>query len=225
MLIVLYALCPAILIAGFFYLLDKHKEPVRLLFRAFAAGIVAVCILFILHNLFPESAPFSDLFYLSLWQSFIEAAFREELIKFLVFMAAFYRHPHFDEWYDGMLYGALVGLGFAFIENVTYFFRFGQVQGAQIYIARSVLSMPLHALVGSVMGYFVGRAKFAARKQQFPFLIICAFISPLLLHGLFNFFLLYYTLPLQWLPIPLIAWLWARVLRLKRLAQQVDDNL
>jgi protease PrsW len=225
MLIILYALFPAILIAGFFYLLDKHKEPVRLLFRAFAAGIAAVCILFVLHALIPEAAPFSSLFYLTLWQSFVEAAFREEVIKFVVFIAAFYRHPHFDERYDGMLYGALVGLGFAFIENISYFIRFGEEQGTQIYIARSVLSMPLHALVGSVMGYFVGRAKFASGKRQVPLLFLGAFFTPLLIHGLFNFFLLYYALSLQWVPIPLIAWLWTRVLRLKRLAQSIDVNL
>ncbi len=58
------------------------------------------------------------------------APFIEELTKgFAVMMIFFLFRRDFDNVLDGMLYGALVGLGFAWFENILYYVNAGEAGG------------------------------------------------------------------------------------------------
>ena len=71
----------------------------------------------------------------------------EEAVKFTALFLAIYRHVHFDEVIDGILYGVAASLGFATVENVAYVLQ----GGTQVGILRASLSVPGHAFFGAVM--------------------------------------------------------------------------
>ncbi len=220
MLIILYALIPALLIASIFYYLDKNREPVKIIMRAFFLGMFSVLLVFILHLFNPVPYPPRDgSFTSSLIISFYHAGTLEEIAKFVVFAFGIYSLRYFDEWYDGILYGVMIGLGFAFVENIDYFRRLLAESGVMLIVARSFLSMPLHALVGGIMGFFIGKARFTRDKKKAPLLIFFALIVPILIHGLFDFVLFWQDVQLAWVSIPLVGYMWVHIMKLKKISQ------
>jgi RsiW-degrading membrane proteinase PrsW (M82 family) len=63
---------------------------------------------------------------------------------------------------DGVVYGAVASLGFATLENILYV----TPNGFAVAAARAFTAVPGHALLGVIMGYYVGRAKFHSNEQQ-----------------------------------------------------------
>ncbi len=219
------AILPAILIGSLFYVLDKNREPIRVVLRAFFFGIFSVPLFYIIYLALPKMTVTSEpTFREVILRAFYTAAFQEELAKYIVFLWAIYRHRHFNEWYDGILYGILVGLGFSFLENIFYFID-ATNDLLLLYFGRSVLSMPLHALLGGVMGYFIGKAKFTFYKDKNAMMLFLAFFIPFLLHGLFDFVLMYYAVQLAWLAIPIVVFLWGWILKLKKRTQEQKSLL
>ena len=86
----------------------------------------------------------------------------EEFFKWLILLLAIYRHVEFEDAYDGILYGASVSLGFATVENILYLFTYG----TDIAFMRALFPVSSHALFGVVMGYYIGRAKFAVEANK-----------------------------------------------------------
>jgi RsiW-degrading membrane proteinase PrsW (M82 family) len=214
------ALVPAILIASLFYGLDRNKEPVKEVIRAFAAGVLSIPVLIIVATALPS--PVSEVrgsFGNALSEAFIRAGFFEEAAKYIMFLVAVYFRKAFDEWYDGILYGVMVGLGFAFVENIQYFSDYISEHGAEIVVRRSLLSMPVHALAGGIMGYFLGKSKFTLDEAKIPLLFILALIVPVGIHGFYDFFLMYYEIDLRWLAAPTVIVLWIWVLKMKKVTQ------
>lgn len=78
---------------------------------------------------------------------------------FLLFVA--YRHSDFDHHYDGIIYGVAISLGFATIENIIYIFS----NGIEIALLRAVFPVSSHALFGILMGFYMGKAKFASKTK------------------------------------------------------------
>ena len=218
--IIIYAFIPALFIASLFYVFDKNKEPFRIILRAFALGIVSVILIPVLYYFNPiESRAIPGSLEAALIHAFYFAAFLEEISKFFVFLVGLYFIKDFDEWYDGILYGVLIGLGFAFIENIIYYFDYLVSDGFNIVIGRSLFSMPLHALVGGVMGYFIGKAKFTLRESLIPWWLFLAFFIPFLIHGIYDFLLMYKKLNLGLLASALVFYMWIKVLKLKKVTQ------
>ncbi len=215
------ALFPAILIATLFYFLDKNLEPVKEVVRAFFIGILSVLLTLIVGLLIVFRMEIDGSFGNSFINSFWNAAFVEELSKFSVFMLFIYRRKNYDEWYDGILYGIMVGLGFAFIENILYFTRLFDNQGWSIVWARSFFSMPVHAMLGGIMGFFIGIAKFKPKRHISWGSLFLAIAIPISLHGFFNFFLMLWHQELAILSFILSISMWFVVLKLKKRSQQV----
>ena len=214
------ALLPVALVGMAFFLLDRNKEPVWAVLRAFLYGVLsapllAVFIIPLSLVPFPEQSSVSQ----TAVRAFLFAGLPEELVKYGVFLLSMYRRAEFDEWYDGILYGVMIGLGFAFVENLGYFWRFFPTDGGAILIGRTLLSMPMHALLGAVMGYFLGRAKFTLNKAAVPRLMTLALLVPVLFHGTYDFVLMFTPVDLGWLSAPIVFVLWFYVLRMKRTAQ------
>lgn len=91
----------------------------------------------------------------------LSAPFVEELAKGIALVAiyALFR-KHFDNVLDGIIYGALVGLGFAVFENFLYYMKPDEVAGTIVLIwVRGVVTAPgthmcFTAITGASIGFF-----------------------------------------------------------------------
>jgi protease PrsW len=79
----------------------------------------------------------------------------------------------------------MISLGFATVENIAYVFG-NEGQELRIAIMRMFTAIPLHAVCGVILGYFVGLAKFSDDKQ--PLLYKGLFLA-VLIHALYNYFI------------------------------------
>lgn len=80
---------------------------------------------------------------------------------------------------DYLIGGALAGIGFAFLENLLYYLRFG----AEVLIARTGIGLPLHAGMSAFVGvgiYFV-----LVEKKYLKFIWLLAFAT--VIHAIYNY--------------------------------------
>ena len=160
-------------IISFIIYSDKFKEPLDLILKTFFLGIF-LCI------------PAGELNYLlipSPDQSYF-AGLTEESLKFLVLY--FYIRPKtaFNEPMDAIVYGTIVSLGFATLENLSYVYSGSpDVDSMTIAIMRAISAIPLHASCGIIMGYFFGLHAFLGSKSS----LIKSLIIPISIHATYNY--------------------------------------
>lgn len=111
----------------------------------------------------------------------------EEACKYFTFKWIIFHDREFDNTYDGVIYGAASALGFATLENLMYVFLDNNAP-LQTAIMRAILSVPMHAVTGIVMGYYFGICKYrkynnvnADTSPQRG-----AFIFSVILHGIYD---------------------------------------
>lgn len=189
LLVLIAAVAPAIALLYFIYRKDDLRtEPPRQVVDAFFIGMVsAVASMLIsspLHALgfFTEDAQTVGE---HLAQAFFGAALPEETAKLCLLWLFLRRNLFFDEWVDGIVYAAALGLGFAALENIFYLFEDLNVW-VEVGILRAFMSIPAHFFFAVTMGFFVSRACFgdpARRKWNFALALIC----PVVLHALYDF--------------------------------------
>lgn len=120
--------------------------------------------------------------------SYAIVAFSEEFSKFLGLRLYSYNQKSFDEPLDGIVYGVMVSMGFATLENVMYVMKYAEIGlGYEVGIRRMFLSVPAHASFGVVMGYFVGRAKFDSKNSLM--LMVAGLVAAIFFHGTYDFFI------------------------------------
>lgn len=186
-------------------LIDRWEpEPKRLVFFAIAWGAVAAVGLTLLVDLLLTLAVGLRA---EAFAAVIQAPVVEELWKGLgVFLIFLFARRAFDGPVDGVVYGALVGAGFAFTENIQYFavslIEGGGVQLSVTFVMRGLLSPFAHAMFTSLTGLAIG---LAARRHASAGAGLGAgllgMLGAIVLHALWNgsavfadFFLLYFTL-------------------------------
>jgi protease PrsW len=179
-LLICVALAPAVFLLHYFYVRDKYQpEPLGLVLKIYFLSffsVIPAIFLEISVAFFPVGALAAFL-----------VGFIEESIKFVFIRWLVFRRPEFDEPYDGILFGVVVGLGFASAENLLYVIASGSLTVA---IARAVLSVPAHCLWGVIMGYYLGLWKFESDPAVRRALLLRALAIPAFLHGLFDFLIL-----------------------------------
>lgn len=177
------AVTPSLLLMWFFHRRDAFPEPARVLWTTFALGVaIMVPVLLVEFPMAWLAAALGPVAVSSFATAFFAAAIPEEVFKFVVLWFYASRHPEFDEPMDGVVYGVAASLGFATLENVLYV----SSEGFGVAVSRAILAVPAHALLGAVMGYFVGRARSSERRLRRG-LLIRALGWPILLHGLYNY--------------------------------------
>ncbi len=182
------SLAPVIFLMIYIYSKDKfQKEPLPMLLKALLGGVLAaaldVLLIRLLHLEYFNN--FADPLHQALYQAFFLAAMPEEFCK-LVFLYLFiWNSQYFDEHYDGVEYAAFVGLGFAGLENLLYVWQ----GGLGVAISRALFAVPAHFFFAIIMGYFFALAKFRPWKKGLY--LILAFVFPALLHGIYDFVLMY----------------------------------
>jgi protease PrsW len=178
--ILILAVLPPILIAYYVYQKDKYdKEPKSLIIKSFLFGCLGI-IPAIFLELFAEGM-FTNLFL----YVFIGIALVEEGVKYFFLKKYLFNKPDFNEPMDGIVYAVMISLGFATVENIAYVLN-NEGQEIQVAIMRMFTAIPLHAVCGVILGYFVGLAKFSDNSK--PLLYKGLFIATLV-HGLYNYFI------------------------------------
>jgi protease PrsW len=124
--------------------------------------------------------------------SVIQAPIVEEIAKglgvLLVFVAA---RRAFDGPVDGIVYGALVGAGFAFTENIQYF-AISLIEGgagdvATTFFLRGILSPFAHVMFTSVTGFAIGLAARRGAGAGTAFRYgLAGLVGAIALHALWN---------------------------------------
>lgn len=163
--------------------LDRNeKEPIYLVLIALLWGaIVATAVSMIFNTVFQQVAlgvVHDELVAGQLTASF-SAPFIEEFTKGLAVLFIFFLfHREFDDVLDGILYGALVGLGFAWFENITYYVMAaegGTDDMAKLMFLRGVLSgVGSHAAYTGLTGLGFGLVR-VLRKGVLRWLLVPIF--------------------------------------------------
>ncbi|WP_438353333.1 PrsW family intramembrane metalloprotease [Microbacterium sp. CJ88] len=190
-------------------LIDRWEpEPRGLVIAAVAWGaVVAVAIALavdlLLSIVFGSATDAAADAFRSVVQAPIVEEFAKGLGVFVIFASA---RRAFDGPVDGVVYGALVGAGFAFTENIQYFaismIEGGAAQVSTTFFLRGILSPFAHVMFTVLTGFALG---LAARRGYAPGravgLWITGMIGAVVLHALWNgsatffdFFALYATL-------------------------------
>lgn len=197
------AIAPGIALLTYLYLRDRYDaEPIYMVARMFVLGIlVVVPIMVIQRGLEISLGDHSVLF------AYVESAGVEEFLKWFILYHVIYNHTEFDEPYDGIVYASSISLGFATLENVLYAIYSPATFGTML--MRALLPVSGHALFGIMMGYYLGKAKFAPKKQSFYFLAI-SLALPVLLHGTYDWIMITVRTNWMWFIVPfmIVLWIW-----------------
>jgi RsiW-degrading membrane proteinase PrsW (M82 family) len=184
------AVAPAAFLLHFYYIRDKYeREPLRAMIRVYFISCLTV-IPAVLLELVTFAVPMDiPVLVRVAIVSFAIIGPVEEGIKFLFLRWLAFHRPEFNEPYDGILYAVTVSLGFATVENIFYVLSYG----FSVAIFRAISAVPIHACLGVIMGWYVGRAKFADDPGMRSRLLWMGFLAPAFAHGVYDFF----ALPLQ----------------------------
>ena len=192
---IIAAVVPAAFYSALVLYLDRNeKEPWFFLAGAFAWGaIVAVVFSYIFNSLVGiavataygmEAGEFVSLA--------VAAPFFEETFKGAALLALLVLfRSHFDNVLDGIVYGALVGLGFAMTENIIYFgrayFDSGVFGIGLLFVLRVVIGGLSHALYTAITGAAVGwgRAQYGVGRARY-LVPAGGLLLAMILHSLWN---------------------------------------
>ena len=180
----------------------QFPQPRAILWATLGFGILAILPIIILG--FIVSILFSVVynatgspFIVSFLQAFLGAAILQESFKFIVLSNYSCQRKRLAEPFDGVVYGMVASLSFATLENIAYVIE-GDVLGA---LTRALTSLPVHAALGAIMGYFIAQAVFDSGSRRRSLLI--AWLAPVVLHTLYDF-PLFLAAPIL-LPVSLVA--------------------
>jgi len=181
------AIAPAIFIMYIVYKYDTIKEPLSMLVKAFFGGVLSILIALAIAIPLDQLTGFIPSGFL---QSFYEAVFcaaiPEEFAKWIIFYWLISKAKDFDQYYDGILYAIFISMGFALFENIMYVMEYGMGTA----IVRSILSVPGHMLFAIPMGYYLSLSRFESGASA-KYHIFLSLAIPILLHGTFDFILMY----------------------------------
>ena len=179
--------------------LDRYeKEPIWMLALAFAWGaVVANAIALFLNTMnglivgmvFGQGAS-------EFYTSVISAPVVEEGAKGLaLFILFFWKKDEFDNVIDGIIYAAMVGLGFAMVENFGYYggaFADMGIMGALLSFGlRGVASPFMHPIFTAMTGIGLGLAR-QSNKTSVNFIApVVGVLVAMMLHSLWNFTAVY----------------------------------
>ncbi len=186
--VIALALAPVAFILIYVITKDKYdREPLPYLIAAFSLGALGA------YPVVKSSAFLSELLNISENQSplhlllytFIIIALVEELMKYLTLTLFFYPLKKFNEPLDGIIYCVSIAMGFAAVENIIYVYQSGFATG----ILRMFTAVPSHAVFGTIIGYYVGKAKFTEGTKPKLLLHLQGFLIALFLHTFYDYFI------------------------------------
>ncbi|GAA2591186.1 PrsW family intramembrane metalloprotease [Actinomadura fulvescens] len=124
---------------------------------------------------------------------FVSATFGAPLVEetlkgAVLFVLLWIRRNEIDGFADGIIYATMVGLGFAMMENITYYMRAYEEGGTQqlqaVFILRGLVAPLSHPIFTSMTGLGVAYAATHRGKQALAPLL--GLFGAMVLHGLWN---------------------------------------
>ncbi|MET0736357.1 MAG: PrsW family intramembrane metalloprotease [Microbacterium sp.] len=191
MLLALVPLTGVLLAIG---IIDRWEpEPRGLLVFAVAWGAIAAVgialgVDLLLSMAFGDRSSPADEAFGAVIQAPIVEEFAKGLGVYLIFLTA---RRAFDGPVDGVVYGALVGAGFAFTENIQYFaisfIEGGVADASATFFVRGILSPFAHVMFTSVTGFALGlAARRGARAGRAIGPWLLGMLGAIVLHALWN---------------------------------------
>lgn len=190
------AFIPLLLLGWYFTWLDAGEPEMRTMFLlAFFWGSVASTGFALVANTISVSLA-GNFFGVA-----VLAPIAEEVAKgALIFFLYWWRRAHFDGPLDGIIYAGFIGMGFAFVENITYFTAaysglslFGDetAEGGPVallvtFVFRGGLTPFAHPLFTAATGLGLGLASLTKSKPKRFFLGFGGIFFAFILHGLWN---------------------------------------
>ena len=180
------ALLPAVVLWIYIWRQDPQPEPKSWLMKAVAYGVAisvpVVPVEMIISNMLfgVDGQPSTILG--ATFDAFFVAALPEEGFKLLALWLILRKNPYFDEHFDGIVYAACVGLGFAAIENVGYLFTYSD-EWASVAISRAFLAVPGHYAFAVLMGYYYSVHHFVDRSPRAAAAVL---LFPVMAHGIYD---------------------------------------
>lgn len=181
----LAAALPSMLLLRWFRNSDQFPEPWPVVRKVFWRGVWVVAPVLMIADPLKMFQPQDEVMWAALYEAFVLAAIPEEFFKYFVLVFFCLRLKEFDEPMDGIVYGVTVSLGFATFENVLYVMD----GGLGVAVMRALTSVPAHAMTGAIMGYFIACSMIEPANKLRAFIL--AFFVPTLLHGAYDFPLMY----------------------------------
>jgi len=164
---------------------DDEPEPVGLIVLSFVLGGLLVFLAIWLEK-------YSLNFISNNTTQIIIWATIEELLKFLGVAIIIYGNSHVDKPIDYPMYFIATALGFAALENFLYLLNPFSVNGTMVGMLTGNLrflgSTLLHAMSSAMIGSAIGLSFYL--KQFRVIYLFAGIISAILLHSVFNFFIM-----------------------------------
>lgn len=192
--IILAALVPTAAYVGLIYWVDRYeKEPIWLLSATFLWGAIpSIFVAIVLNELL--SLPFTSLLdgnLADIASAAIVAPIVEETVKGLALVGIMYfRRRDIDSPLDGIIYGAMVGMGFAMVENYFYFqgeFASGgyEALGVNVFFRAFVFGLN-HALFSAAFGLSLAYARLHRSDTIRTFVPMLGWAVAVTLHAVHN---------------------------------------
>ncbi|WP_435064512.1 PrsW family intramembrane metalloprotease [Halobaculum sp. EA56] len=185
---------PAFALAAYVYRSDiTTNEPLTLLGATFLLGVLTANFAAVLNSYGqPFFRPLGFLGTVLFF--FLVVGPVEETVKLLAVRLYAYTDESFDSVLDGAVYGAMAGLGFAFIENALYISRGIEQTGLDLGLGligvggsitfTRALAGPGHVIYSAFAGYYLGLAKFNPDDRG-P-IVIKGLIIAAVIHATYN---------------------------------------
>ena len=203
--VILAAILPPFLLVLYIWWKDRYqREPFLELAKAFCYGVISagIAIVFETALSYMSLVPSEPTTLLqATWKAFVGAAIPEELAKLLMLWLLLRRSKYFDERFDGIVYAACIGMGFAATENIIYLFS-NLEQWQSVAVGRAMFAVPGHFFFAVTMGYFYSMIYFGDMSWRKSARI---FWVPVLLHGTYDALLMMREVGTMWSGILLIC--------------------
>lgn len=188
----LAAFIPICVYILFIWWLDRYeREPFRFIIITFILGAIISFGLSFAGNTLISAV--SRIFLTPSGTQYLTASliapFVEEANKGLIIIVFAWLSREFDNVTDGLIYGAVVGLGFAFAENILYFNRVFESSGHFAWIQnmyiRGFFLCGVHASSTAIFGAAIGYARFAKWTEKF-ILTLMGWGLAIMVHSFWN---------------------------------------
>lgn len=191
---ILAALIPTLFYVAVIYWFDRYeKEPFWLLAAAFLWGAIPSIFISLLFNTL-LSIPFELLVEGGAAEALSAALVAppvEETAKGLALLAIFFLwRNEIDSVLDGIIYGAMVGMGFAMVENVFYFVETFNADGIEAWginiFFRAIVFGLNHSLFTSMSGLGIAISRMSKNNLTRFFAPIAGWCLAMFLHFVHN---------------------------------------
>jgi RsiW-degrading membrane proteinase PrsW (M82 family) len=206
---ILPMICWAVLVWWF----DRYeKEPLHLLVISFLWGVAPAVVIAAVVELvlavlsgYERSAASAGI---ALFNLGVIAPVVEEGVKWLGLLGVFWiAGKEIDGPLDGIIYGAMVGFGFAATENVLFFFTSENAGELLLMIfLRAVIFGSLHAMIASFSGLGLAFAKYARSAGRAVLWAAGGFFLAVVFHSLHNVGLVLARETMYFLPATLLSY-------------------